>query len=78
LKSNYVALAADIGIAIIKFVAAAFTRSSAMISEEVILQLIAIFKQNLTTQEITESIQRVTNDIQKEFPRIKRIFIEPV
>jgi cation diffusion facilitator family transporter len=48
-----------------------------MAPEEVVLQLIAVFKKNLTTQEITESIQRITATIQKEFPRIKQIFIEP-
>jgi hypothetical protein len=46
--------------------------------EEVVLQLVTVFRQDLTTREITESIQRVTTIIQKEFPRVKQIFIEPV
>jgi len=46
--------------------------------EEVILQLNTVFKDNLTTQQITDAIERLTKTIQKEFPRIKQIFIEPV
>ncbi|MDF2431366.1 MAG: hypothetical protein JWP44_997 [Mucilaginibacter sp.] len=49
-----------------------------MAPEEVLLQLNAVFKDNLTTQQITEAIERVSKTIQKEFPRIKQIFIEPV
>ncbi len=48
-----------------------------MAPEEVLLQLIAVFKDNLTTIEITDSIERITKTIQKEFPRIRQIFIEP-
>jgi len=49
-----------------------------MSPEEVVLQLVATFKQDLTTKEITESIQRITTTIQREFPRIKQLFIEPI
>lgn len=48
-----------------------------MSPEEVILQLIAVFKQDLTTEQITDAIKRISKSIQKEFPRIKQIFIEP-
>ncbi len=46
--------------------------------EEVILQLNTVFKDNLTTVQITDAIDRIVNNIRKEFPRIKQIFIEPV
>jgi len=46
--------------------------------EEVILQLNAVFKDDLTTHQITNAIERIIKTIQKEFPRIKQIFIEPV
>jgi divalent metal cation (Fe/Co/Zn/Cd) transporter len=49
-----------------------------MAPEEILLQLIAVFKKDLTTQQITDSIERITKIIQAEFPRIKQIFIEPV
>jgi cation diffusion facilitator family transporter len=46
--------------------------------EEVVLQLTAIFEKNLTTDQITHSISTISNEIQKRFPLIKQIFIEPV
>ncbi|BAU54216.1 cation diffusion facilitator family transporter [Mucilaginibacter gotjawali] len=46
--------------------------------EEVILQLNTVFKDDLTTHQITDAIERITKTIKKEFPRIKQIFIEPV
>lgn len=46
--------------------------------EEVILQLKAVFKDNLTTGQITDAIERIIKHIKSEFPRIKQIFIEPV
>ncbi|MDB5017435.1 MAG: ferrous iron efflux protein [Mucilaginibacter sp.] len=49
-----------------------------MAPEEVLLQLNTVFKDNLTTQQITEAIERISKTIQEEFPRIKQIFIEPV
>lgn len=45
--------------------------------EEIILQLIAVFKDDLTTQQITDAIERVSKAISSEFPRMKQIFIEP-
>ncbi len=48
-----------------------------MAPEEIVLQVIAVFKKDLTTPEITSAIQRVIKNIKKEFPRIKQIFIEP-
>lgn len=49
-----------------------------MAPEEVVLQLVAVFKNDLTTQQITEAIHRITKTIQQRFPRIRQIFIEPV
>jgi len=46
--------------------------------EEVLLQLNTVFEENLTTRQITDAIERITLTIQKDFPRIKQIFIEPV
>jgi divalent metal cation (Fe/Co/Zn/Cd) transporter len=48
-----------------------------MSPEEVVLQMIAVFKKDLTTQEITEAIKRIIKVIQEKFPRMKQIFIEP-
>jgi cation diffusion facilitator family transporter len=45
--------------------------------EEIVLQMIIGFKKNLSVQEITESIDRLNEEIKKAFPRIKQIFIEP-
>jgi cation diffusion facilitator family transporter len=49
-----------------------------MAPEEILLHLNTIFKDDLTTSQITDAIERITKTIQKEFPRIKQIFIEPV
>lgn len=46
--------------------------------EEILLQLNAIFKRDLTTVEITDAIARITKNIQAEFPLMKQIFITPV
>jgi cation diffusion facilitator family transporter len=46
--------------------------------DEVILQLKTVFKDELTTHQITDAIERIIKQIKKEFPRIKQIFIEPV
>ena len=46
--------------------------------EEIVLQLIAIFKKDLTTEEIAEAIKRISRTIKKKFPRFKQIFIEPM
>lgn len=49
-----------------------------MAPDEILLQLNAVFKEGLTTHQITDAIERITKTIQVEFPRIKQIFIEPV
>jgi len=46
--------------------------------EEIILQLTAVFKKELTAEQITGAISSITASIQKKFPLIKQIFIEPV
>ena len=46
--------------------------------EEIILQLTAVFKQDLTTEQITSSISSIAQSIHQKFPLIKQIFIEPV
>jgi cation diffusion facilitator family transporter len=48
-----------------------------MAPEEVVLQMIIVFKKDRTAHEITESIHRLNEGIKKEFPRIKQLFIEP-
>jgi divalent metal cation (Fe/Co/Zn/Cd) transporter len=52
--------------------------STYMSPDEVLLQLITIFKDDLTTHQITDAIDRITSTIKKEFPHMKQIFIEPV
>ncbi len=49
-----------------------------MAPEEILLQLNAVFKDELTTRQITDAIERIVKTIQAEFPKIKQIFIEPV
>jgi cation diffusion facilitator family transporter len=49
-----------------------------MAPDEILLQLNTVFKEGLTTHQITDAIERITKTIQIEFPRIKQIFIEPV
>jgi cation diffusion facilitator family transporter len=46
--------------------------------EEILLQLTAVFNDDLNTKQITDAIERVSKGIQAEFPLIKQIFIEPV
>jgi cation diffusion facilitator family transporter len=48
-----------------------------MAPEEVLLQLVAVFKKGLTTEQITSAIERISKGIKTEFPRIRQIFIEP-
>jgi divalent metal cation (Fe/Co/Zn/Cd) transporter len=52
--------------------------STYLAPEEVLLQMNTVFKDDLTTSQITDAIERVTTNIKKDFPRIKQIFIEPV
>jgi len=49
-----------------------------MSPEEILLHMNTVFKDDLTTHQITDAIERITKTIQKEFPRMKQIFIEPV
>jgi len=49
-----------------------------MSPDEVLLQLNTVFKDDLTTHQITDAIVRITEAIQKQFPHMKQIFIEPV
>ena len=49
-----------------------------MAPEDIILQLNTVFKEDLTTHQITDAIERIIKNIQAEFPRMKQIFIEPV
>jgi cation diffusion facilitator family transporter len=51
--------------------------SMQMAPDEVILQLIAVFEDGLTTKQITEAIERIEKGIRQRFPRMKQIFIEP-
>lgn len=48
-----------------------------MAPEEIFLVLKAVFHTNLTTVEIIEAIERIKKTIQKEYPTITRIFVEP-
>lgn len=49
-----------------------------MAPEEILLHLNTVFKDGLTTGQITDAIERISKAIKKEFPRMKQIFIEPV
>jgi len=45
--------------------------------EEIVLMLLVDFKNDLTTDEITEAISRLRETIKKEFPLVEYIFIQP-
>jgi cation diffusion facilitator family transporter len=45
--------------------------------EEIVLVLETVFKDDLTTKQINETIERIQIKIQKQYPNIKQIFIEP-
>jgi len=49
-----------------------------MAPEEIILQMTAVFKDGLSTEQITGSISNIIGAIQQKFPLVKQIFIEPV
>ena len=49
-----------------------------MAPEEIILQMTAVFKDGLNTEQITGAIGNIIQAIQQKFPLIKQIFIEPV
>jgi cation diffusion facilitator family transporter len=46
--------------------------------DDILLQLNAVFKENLTTHQITDAIESITKTIQSQYPLIKQLFIEPV
>lgn len=46
--------------------------------EDILLQLTAVFKPDLTTRQITRSIENIIHRIQTNYPHIRQIFIEPV
>jgi cation diffusion facilitator family transporter len=46
--------------------------------EDILLQMNAVFKQNLTTKQLTDTIENITKAVQSEYPLIKQLFIEPV
>ena len=48
-----------------------------MAPEEILIQLDIVFKLNLTTQQITDAIERITQLIQQQYPKMKQVFIEP-
>ncbi|HEY6975400.1 MAG TPA: cation diffusion facilitator family transporter [Chitinophagaceae bacterium] len=48
-----------------------------MAPEEIVLQLITVFKDGLTTSQIAEAIERIQKNIKRKYPRFKQIFIEP-
>lgn len=48
-----------------------------MSPEEVVLQLSAVFRDEVTAKGITAAIDRIEEQIKERFPRIKQIFIEP-
>jgi len=52
--------------------------STVMSPDHTVLILTTVFKENLTTTEIAEAIQRISGNIQTECTTIKQIFIEPV
>jgi len=45
--------------------------------KEIVLVLETVFKEELTTKQINEAIERIQTKIQKQYPNIKQIFIEP-
>ncbi|WP_461451988.1 cation diffusion facilitator family transporter [Mucilaginibacter sp.] len=52
--------------------------STYMSPEDILIQLNTVFKQDLTTKQITDAIERITKNIKTSFPRMKQVFIEPV
>lgn len=45
--------------------------------DEIVLVLETVFKDELTTKEINKAVERIQTNIQKKYPNIKQIFIEP-
>jgi divalent metal cation (Fe/Co/Zn/Cd) transporter len=52
--------------------------STVMAPDYLILVMNTIFKPGLKTKQITEIIERITENIQKECPTIHQIFMLPV
>jgi cation diffusion facilitator family transporter len=52
--------------------------STVMAPDHLILIMNIVFRDDLTTTQIAETIERITKNIQKECPTIKQIFMEPV
>jgi len=52
--------------------------STVMAPDYLILVMETIFREELTTGQLAEVIQRITQNIQRECPSIKQIFMEPV
>ena len=52
--------------------------STVMAPDYQILVMNTVFKPGLTTEQITEVIERITQNIQKECPTIQQIFMVPV
>jgi cation diffusion facilitator family transporter len=52
--------------------------STVMAPDYLVLVMETVFKETLTSGQILEVIQRITQNIQKECPTIKQIFMEPV
>ena len=52
--------------------------STSLAPEEVVLQMLTVFEDDLDTEDITDAIKRISRNISGKFPRIKQIFIEPV
>jgi divalent metal cation (Fe/Co/Zn/Cd) transporter len=90
-KSVYAAIAADAGIALSKFVAAAFSGSSGrdpaveraprpvtmhLGPHEVLLALDVRFRGDLSVSEVREAVERLERAIRKKHPEIRRIFLE--
>jgi cation diffusion facilitator family transporter len=46
--------------------------------DDILLQMNAVFKDNLNTRQLTDTIERITKTIKSEYPLIKQLFIEPV
>lgn len=46
--------------------------------EDILLQLNTVFKDDLTTRQLTDTIERITQAVKAEYPLIKQLFIEPV
>lgn len=46
--------------------------------DDILLQLTAVFRPQLTTMQITNAIERIKHHIQGEYPHIRQLFIEPV